>query len=492
MLSLNNANLGALPPNVSAPMYDRAQRRTGIVHVGVGHFHRSHEAMYLDRLMRNGDGADWAVCGVGVLQSDSDGRDILREQDYLYTLMVKEPDGTRESTVIGSLNGYLYAPDDPLRVVQQIAHPDTRIVSLTITEGGYAVSDTTGKFLANTPAIQADLRSETPSQSVFGLLFQAAQLRKQRGLGGVTIMSCDNIQGNGAVARAAFLGFADAKDSNLSNWMQREFTFPNSMVDRVTPRTTDLDSDYIAQTYGYRDRSPVTCEPFHQWVLEDSFAAGRPAFEDVGVEVVHDVEPYELMKLRLANGTHQALCYFGSLLGYTYVHEALEDPDIRNLVIRYIDQEAVPTLQPIAGTDLRQYGRTVVDRFSNPSIQDALTRICADTSDRIPKFLLPVARERLAAGGRVPTCAAVVAAWARYAEGTDERGQPINVVDRRRQELMAAARRQRSVPTAFIENRSVFGDIARSSAFVEDYKRVLETIHVKGVRAALRELPIAI
>ena len=490
MLSLNNANLGALPPNVSAPMYDRAQRRTGIVHVGVGHFHRSHEAMYLDRLMRNGDGADWAVCGVGVLQSDSDGRDILREQDYLYTLMVKEPDGTRESTVIGSLNGYLYAPDDPLRVVQQIAHPDTRIVSLTITEGGYAVSDTTGKFLANTPAIQADLRSETPSQSVFGLLFQAAQLRKQRGLGGVTIMSCDNIQGNGAVARAAFLGFADAKDSNLCNWMQREFTFPNSMVDRVTPRTTDLDSDYIAQTYGYRDRSPVTCEPFHQWVLEDSFAAGRPAFEDVGVEVVHDVEPYELMKLRLANGTHQALCYFGSLLGYTYVHEALEDPDIRNLVIRYIDKEAVPTLQPIAGTDPRQYGRTVVDRFSNPTIQDALTRICADTSDRIPKFLLPVARERLAAGGRVPMCAAVVAAWARYAEGTDERGQPINVVDRRREELMAAARWQRSVPTAFIENRSVFGDIAASKAFVEDYTRVLENIQATGVRAALRDLPI--
>ncbi len=491
MLNLNNANLGALPPDVSAPMYDRGRRRTGIVHVGVGHFHRSHQAMYLDRLMRNGLGAEWGMCGVGVLQSDSGGRDILREQDYLYTLTVKEPDGTRESTVIGSLNGYLYTPDDPQRVVEQLAHPDTRIVSLTITEGGYNVSDSTGEFLANTPAIQADLRSEAPSQSVFGLVFQAAQLRRQRGLGGVTIMSCDNVQANGSVARAAFLGFAGAKDSSLSNWMQREFTFPNSMVDRVTPRTIDHDSDYIAKTYGYRDRWPVTCERFHQWVLEDSFAAGRPAFEDVGVDVVDHVEPYELMKLRLANGTHQALCYFGYLLGYTYVHEALGDPDIRNLVIRYIDEEAVPTLQPIAGTDLRQYGRTVVERFSNPSIQDALTRICADTSDRIPKFLLPVARERLAAGGRVPMCAAVVAAWARYAEGTDERGQPIDVVDPRRQELMAAARSQRSVPTAFIEDRSVFGDIAASSAFVEDYTRVLKTIHTKGVRAALRDLPIA-
>src|SRR2546425_12886911 len=223
------------------------------------------------------------------------------------------------------------------------------------------------------------------------------------------------------------------------------------MVDRVPPRTTDPAPDYLEREFHYGDQWPVTCEPFSQWVLEDSFVNGRPAFEDVGVEVVHDVEPYELMKLRLANGTHQALCYFGYLLGYTYVHEALGDPDIRNLVVRYIDEEAIPTLQPIAGTDLRQYGRTVVERFSNPSIQDALTRICADTSDRIPKFLLPVARERLAAGGRVPMCAAVVAAWARYAEGTDESGQPIEVVDPRRQQLMAAARRQRSVPTAFIE-----------------------------------------
>src|SRR6266852_8404657 len=233
MLNLYNANLGALPPDVSAPMYDRGRRRTGIVHVGVGHFHRSHQAMYLDRLMRNGIGAEWGMCGLGVLQSDSGGRDILREQDYLYTLTVKEPDGTRESTVIGSFNGYLYTPDDPRRVVEQIAHPDTRIVSLTITEGGYAVSDSTGEFLASTPAVQADLRAAAPSQTIFGLVFQAAQLRRQRGTGGLTILSCDNIQGNGGVARTAFLGFANAKASNLASWMEREFTFPNSKIGRA-------------------------------------------------------------------------------------------------------------------------------------------------------------------------------------------------------------------------------------------------------------------
>jgi mannitol 2-dehydrogenase len=187
--------------------------------------------------------------------------------------------------------------------------------SLTITEGGYDISDSTGEFLANRPAIQADLRSPAPSKTVFGVVFQAAALRRRRGLGGMTILSCDNIQGNGQVARTAFLGFAEAKDADLASWMWHEFTFPSSMVDRVTPRTVDSDSAYLAETYGYRDRWPVTCEPFQQWVMEDAFAAGRPALEEVGVEVVPDVEPYELMKLRLANGTHQALCYFGSLLG---------------------------------------------------------------------------------------------------------------------------------------------------------------------------------
>jgi mannitol 2-dehydrogenase len=260
------------------------------------------------------------------------------------------------------------------------------------------------------------------------------------------------------------------------------------MVDRVTPRSVESDSAYLEHAYGYRDRCPVTCEPFHQWVLEDDFAAGRPRLEDVGVQVVSDVEPYEVMKLRLANGTHQALCYLGYLLGYTYVHEAIGDPDIHNLVLRYIDEEAVPTLRPLPGTDLNAYGRKVVERFSNPAIQDLLSRICADASDRIPKFVLPVAADRLAAGARVPTCAAVVAAWARYAEGVDELGRPIEIKDGRRETVVAAARAQASRPTAFIEQRTIFGDIAESAAFAEDYSRALRSIHAKGVRAALRDL----
>ena len=444
--------------------------------------------MYLDRLIRLGRAEHWGICGVTVLDSDTAHRDTLRAQDYLYTLTLKEADGTKVDTVIGSLHGYLSAVNEPRRVVEQLADADTRIISLTITEGGYDVSDSTGQFLASTPAVRADLASRAPSQTIFGLFFQAATLRREKGIGGLTILSCDNIQSNGMVARAAFLGFSNLRDPRVADWIGQECTFPNSMVDRVTPRTVQADIDHITQVHGYHDTSPVTCEPFSQWVMEDNFAAGRPTFEEVGVDIVHDVEPYELMKLRLANGTHQALCYWGYLLGYTFVAEAIRDTDIRRLVMRYIDEEVIPTLEPILGVDLNQYGHSVVERFSNPRIHDTLTRICADTSDRIPKFLLPVVRERLATGARVPMCAAVVAAWTRYAEGTDERGKPIAVVDPRRDVLMASARARREDPTAFIENRSVFGDIADSVHFVTDYTTALRTIDARGVRAALQEL----
>jgi len=488
MLELSNAVLASLPDAVAAPRYDRKALRSGIVHIGVGHFHRSHQAMYLDELMRRGAALDWAICGAGVLPGDAAVRDALAAQDYLYTLTVKKPDGSRRSRVIGSLNGYRYALDDPAGLVAQIAEPATRVVSLTITEGGYRIDPATGEFTAGSGEIKADLRADTPNRTAFGIVFQAMRLRRARGDGGLTIMSCDNIQHNGWVARAAFLGFAERKDPGLAGWMREHIAFPSSMVDRVTPGTVAADRAYLEHAHRYRDRCPVTCEPFHQWVLEDTFAAGRPPLEDVGVDIVADVEPYELMKLRLANGTHQALCYFGHLLGHRYVHEAISDPDIQALLLRYIDEEAVPTLRPIPGVDPRAYGRTVIERFGNPEIQDPLTRICADTSERIPKFLLPVVTAQLEFGGPVRQCAAVVASWARYAEGIDEQGRPIDVVDPRRDTLMAAARKQRSNPTAFIEDSSVFGDLAQCRRFVQDYADALERIRLKGVRAALREL----
>jgi mannitol 2-dehydrogenase len=481
---LSDKVLASLPETVAIPRYDRSALRSGIVHIGVGHFHRSHQAMYLDALMREGAGLDWAICGAGVLPGDADMRDALAAQDYLYTLSVKEPDGSRPSRIIGSISGYRYGQD----AVAQIADPATRVISLTITEGGYGIDPATGEFTAGSADIQADLAAEAPSRTAFGIVFQAMRLRRARGDAAPTIMSCDNIQHNGRVARSAFLGFAERKDPDLARWMAEHVTFPSSMVDRVTPGTVAADREYIERAYGYLDRSPVTCEPFHQWVLEDTFVAGRPALEDVGVEIVTDVGPYEQMKLRLTNGTHQELCFFGSLLGYQYVHEAITDPDIQALALHYIDEEAVPTLRPIPGTDPRAYGRTVIERFSNPQMRDPLARICAETSERIPKFLLPVVTAQLELGGPVRRCAAVVASWARYAEGVDEQGRPIDVIDPRRDRLMAAARRQRSNPVAFIEESSVFGDLAQSQRFVEAYTDALDRIQREGVRAALHQL----
>ncbi|HEX3780812.1 MAG TPA: mannitol dehydrogenase family protein [Pseudonocardiaceae bacterium] len=487
MKNLNNAVLPSLPTEVAVPRYDRSALRTGIVHFGVGHFHRAHQARYLDELMRAGTAMDWAILGAGVRPDDADIRDALDAQDHLYTLTVKESDGTRRSRVIGSLNGYRYAADSPAGLVASIADPTTRVVGLTITEGGYGINPATGEFTGESEDIQADLGDGAPDRTPFGLVLQAMRLRRDQGVGGLTIMSCDNIQHNGRVARAAFLGFAERKDPRLALWMTENLAFPNSMVDRVTPGTTDADRAYLERTYGYRDRWPVTCEPFCQWVLEDTFVAGRPPLEDAGVDIVSDVEPYELMKLRLANGTHQALCYFGHLLGHRYVHQAIADPDIHALLLRYIG-EAAPTLLPIPGVDPYAYGRTVIERFGNPEIRDALSRICAETSDRIPKFLLPVVTEQLRLGGPVAQCAAVVAGWARYAEGVDEQGQPIDVVDPRREALMTAARKQDTNPTAFIEDRSVFGDLSRSRVFVEAYVDALNRIRTRGARVALREL----
>ncbi|MCL2780171.1 MAG: mannitol dehydrogenase family protein [Actinomycetia bacterium] len=488
MINLNNAALPTLAAELPVPTYDRMRQRAGIVHVGVSHFHRAHQAMYVDKLMRAGLADDWAICGVGVRAGGSPSRAALAAQDNLYTLTVKAPDGAKHDTVIGALHDYLYAPDNPRRVVDKLADPDTRIVSLTISEGGYDTNDVTGEFLGASPEVRADLRAVAPNRSVFGLLFQAAELRRKNAAGGLTILSCDNNLGNGAVARAAFLGFAEAREPGLAAWMAREFTFPNSMVDRLTPQTVPADIEHLEQAHGYHDGAPVTCEPFTQWVIEDDFAAGRPPWQEAGVELVADVKPFETAKLRLANGAHQTLGYFGYLLGYHHVHEALGDPDIRALVFRYHDEEALPTLRPIPGTDLRDYGRSIVARYSSPGVKDPLPRICAYTTDRIPKFLLPVARERLAAGGRAPICAAVLASWARWAQGVDEHGQPIEVIDPLREEIMAAARASRTAPESFLADRKVFGDLGESAEFVADFADALTAIQADGARSALRQL----
>jgi mannitol 2-dehydrogenase len=485
---LNAQTLAYWTERVEAPSYDRELVTPGVVHIGVGGFHRAHQAMYLDRLMSKGQALDWGVCGVGVMAADRKMQQALDAQDGLYTLVLKHSDGTYEPRVIGSIVEYLFAPDDPEAVIEKMAAPATRIVSLTITEGGYNISDITGEFDAANPGVVADLEPGAVPRTTFGLVTEALRRRRERGVVPFTVMSCDNLQGNGRRARQAFATFARLRDAEFGAWVEHEVQFPNCMVDRITPVTTDADRAEITERFGIQDRWPVVCEPFTQWVLEDAFTDGRPPYEDAGVQIVGDVEPYELMKLRLLNVSHQALAYFGYLCGYRLAHEAAQDPLFQAFLLGYMDEEATPTLAPVPGVDLGEYKHTLIERFSNPEVRDTIARLCAETSDRIPKWLVPVIRQQLATGGEIRRSAAVVASWARYAEGTDEQGEPIEVVDRLADSLVALARRQREEPDVFISNRQLFGDLVDDERFRAAYLSALDSLHEHGARATLESL----
>jgi len=444
--------------------------------------------MYIDQLMERGKALDWGICGVGVMPFDLKMKEAMEAQDCLYTLVEKAPDGSWEPRIIGSIVQYLYAPNDPDAVIEKMADPKTRIVSLTVTEGGYNFNQVTGEFDATNPAVQADLAPGAVPSTTFGLITEALVRRRSRGIEPFTVMSCDNIQGNGHMAQEVFGAFARLRDPELGDWVETNVRFPNSMVDRITPVTTDEDRAQISERFGVEDAWPVVCEPFTQWALEDNFSLGRPPFEDVGVQVVPDVEPYELMKLRLLNASHQALCYFGYLAGYRLVHEVAQDQLFANFLLDYMNREATPTLSPVPGIDLDAYKLQLIERFSNAAVRDTVARLCAESSDRIPKWLLPVVRENLAAGRDVTLSAAVVASWARYAEGVDEQGEPIKVVDRLADTLQQIAAQQREDPLAFVKNRELFGELANEPAFTEPYLNTLNSLHSKGSRATLEAL----
>ncbi|HEY3561851.1 MAG TPA: mannitol dehydrogenase family protein [Kribbella sp.] len=485
-MKLSAAALDALGNDVPVPSYDRTAVTPGIVHFGVGGFHRAHQAMYLDRLMSEGKALDWGIVGVGVLPHDRRMAEVMSAQDSLYTLVIKHPDGQLEPRVIGSIVGYLFAPDDPEAVLARMVDPATRIVSLTITEGGYHVNQVTGEL--DTAGLEADLEPGATPASVFGFIVEALRRRREAGVPPFTVMSCDNIPGNGHVARKMIASFARLKDPSTADFLENEVRFPNCMVDRITPVTTDADREALTSRFGVEDAWPVVCEPFTQWVLEDDFGGVRPPYEEVGVQIVADVEPYEFMKLRLLNASHQALCYLGFLDGYRYAHEVCQDKLYVDFLLGYMDHEGTPTLPPVPGVDLDRYKHQLIERFANPEVRDTLARLCAESSDRIPKWLLPVVREQLAAGREIKRSVLVVASWARYAEGVDEQGNPIEVVDRLRDKLVERAQHNREDALVFISDPDLFGDLASDERFVTPYKAALKSLHEIGARATLEAL----
>ena len=482
MSELNN-----LPAEVATPKYNRGEVTAGIAHFGVGGFHRSHEALVIDKLLHSPDHESWGLVGIGVRPADRPMKESLEPQNYLYSLTEKDMSGTN-TRVIGSIIDYLYAPDSPSGVLKLLTDSKIKIVSLTITEGGYNFNQVTREFDWSNPDVLEDVENAENPRTVFGFIVRALASRKANGITPFTVMSCDNIQANGNLAKKMIVSFAKKVDTELATWIEENVHFPNSMVDRITPATTDKDREYALATLGVIDYWPVAAEPFFQWVLEDSFSAGRPNFEDADVQIVEDVEPYELMKLRLLNASHQALAYFGYLMGYRLVHEAVGDPLIQTLLRRYMKQEARPTLKEVPGVDLDAYCEKLIERFLNEEVADTVPRLCAESSDRIPKWLVAVINENLNSGV-VPTLSiAVLASWARYAEGTDENGESIDVVDNLAAQLVPLAQSQRDNPLAFVENKKLFGDLAENSEFSEKYQEVLHSLWEKGARVTLQNL----
>lgn len=486
---LMQRTLAAFAPQVKVPTYDRGRLARSIVHIGVGGFHRAHQAVYLDDLAEQRISTDWGERGVGLLSQDRGMADALVPQDGLYTLVVRDAHADR-ARIVGSLTDYLLAPGEPECVLQALADPNTRIVSLTITEGGYNVDQHTGVFDADSPAIQADLApSAHPAQpsTVFGYLCTALERRRTAGIAPFTILSCDNLPGNGTVAKTAVVSFARLRDDALAAWIEATVAFPNGMVDRITPQTTDADRAMVAETFGIRDHWPVMTELFTQWVLEDTFCNGRPPLEEVGVQIVADVHPYETMKLRLLNASHQAMGYLGYLAGYRYIHDVMGDAEFRTFISRMMDDEVTALLPAVPGIDLAAYKRTLLERFANPKIGDTVARICTDGSNRMPKFLLPSLSEALSENRPHRLLILAVAGWFRYLYGVDEDGVTIPIQDQMADELQAGARAGREDPRPLLGIRRLFGDLAGNAAFVLELEGVLRDLYTRGARVVVAD-----
>jgi len=482
-IALTSSALNDLPATVDRPGYDRAGLKPGILHVGVGNFHRAHMAWYLDQLFEAGEGHDWALVGAGVRPGDAAMRDRLAAQDWLTTVIELDPKGLN-ARVIGSMIDFVEV--EPAKVIDAMADPAIRIVSLTITEGGYYVDAKTDGFDAAHPDMAHDAAHPDAPRSVFGMILAAMRKRRAAGHDPFTVMSCDNLPENGHVCARTVTELAQLSDPALAEWIRQNIAFPNSMVDCITPATSDRERALVHDRFGITDAVPVVCEPFRQWVLEDNFPQGRPQLEKVGAEFVADVSKHELMKLRILNGGHAAIAYPSALLGHHFVHDAMADPQIEAWLRALESREIVPTLTPIDGVDYANYLELIVSRFANPEIGDTIPRLCLDGSNRQPKFILPTLADALRHDFPIDGLAQEVAFWCRYCERTDEAGNEIAPNDDNSDALREFALASRKDPLAFLSNRTVFGPLADNPRFQEAFTRKLKLVQEQGVAAAIK------
>lgn len=479
---LSLATLEQAKATAAVPAYSRSDLSAGVVHFGVGNFHRAHQAIYLDDLFNTGADHDFAIIGAGVLPSDAVMREKLAEQDFLTTVV--EQDNNRTGARVTGPMVDILPIGDTNTIIKTLADPRIRIVSMTITEGGYFI-DASGAFNSQHPAIAGDGRNPAAPKTVFGLIVAGLKARKDKGIQPFTVMSCDNIPHNGKVTKNAVVGVAALSDPSFANWISETVAFPNSMVDRITPATGQRERDIARDDFGIDDNWPVFCEEFKQWVMEDNFPAGRPALEKVGVQFVADVAPYEHMKIRILNGGHAAIAYPAALLDIHFVHEAMEHPLIRAFLAKLEKEEIIPIIPPVPNTDLNEYFDLIERRFLNPKIGDTIPRLAQDGSNRQPKFILPSTADRLARGDDIVGLSLVSALWCRYFHGTSDSGAQMAINDGSAERLQAAAIKAKDDPMAFLALDDIFGDVARSELFQKRFGHALKTLWEKGTAETL-------
>jgi len=481
-IKLNNQSLTNLPSKVKAPNYSRESLTPGIIHIGVGNFHRAHQAIYMHKLFNAGLAHDWAIRGAGIKSYDAIMRDKLQQQDYL-TTVVELDDNNLTAQISASMIDFIDNDADAL--IAALSQDEIRIVSLTITEGGYFMDDKTGAFNLAHAEIQADIANIDQPATVFGLIISALKARRAKNTLPFTVLSCDNIPHNGDVTQRVVLEMANAIDADLARWIKAEVTFPNSMVDCITPATSAQERERLTTLFGIEDQAPVFCEPFRQWVLEDNFVNGRPPLEQVGAEFVNDVAPFELMKLRILNGGHAAIAYPGALLGIDFVHDVMQTPSIRQYLKKLVTEEIIPSLAPVPGVNFDEYFSIIESRFSNPEVRDTVPRLCQDASNRLPKFILPIITANLAQGRDCRGLALVVALWCRLCYQSSLPSSDITLDDLQADRLKKQAEMAQNNASAFLQMNDIFGILSDNEIFINHFTHWLELLNNLDTKSTL-------
>jgi len=483
-LKLSNDTMSALPADIIRPEYDRTALTPGIIHIGLGNFHRAHQSWYLHRLMQKGLAHDWAIIGAGMRPYDETQREKMAAQDYLTTLIELDPEAGTSAEVIGSMIGYVPVVEGNRPLIERMAAEDIRIVALTITEGGYYIDPASKGFNAAHPDIVHDAENPETPITAFGVIIAALKLRRERGIGAFTGLCCDNLQGNGVILRQTVVSLAKLSNPELAEWIDKNSSFPNSMVDCIVP-ATGPNEIAMAREFGIDDAVPVTHESFRQWVIEDDFCAGRPEWDKAGATFTDAVHDYEAMKIRILNAGHQLLANAGELLGLETIADCVAHPSLAKFLSKAQHEEIAPYVKAVPDMKPGDYIDLIARRFANPAILDTTRRVAFDGSSRHTGFILPILRDALEAGGSVEGLSLAEALWSRMCAGTREDGSEIEANDPFWDSLKATAIQAKTDPQAWLEMSQTYGDLADQSRFSESFAKWLTLIWDEGVEAAL-------